>query len=66
MAEQINPKQKTAGQLILDIKEHFEKNNAKAVSKHKIRNLEKIVLEWMKKEFSVWPTEKSLSNDRIA
>ena len=49
MADQANPRSGTAGQLVLDIKEHFDKNNAKAVAKDKIRNLEKLIKDWIKR-----------------
>ena len=51
MADQLNMTQITAGQLITDIKIHFQKNNVRTIAKEKIRRLDRIVPEWVKREW---------------
>ena len=51
MADQINMQQKTAGQLIMDIEIHFEKNNVKTMAKEKLRRLGRIVPVWITREW---------------
>ena len=65
MADQINMQQKTAGQLIMDIEIHFEKNNVKTVAKEKLRRLGRIVPVWTTRAWYPQADEPMPSKEQI-